>query len=136
MFSYRRRVQFYETDAQGIVHHSNYFKYFEEARGQLLRFLGFPYSKLREKGYEVVLLKADCEFIKPLYYDEEFQIDLSLSSIDRFTFSFDYLVNSSDLLKAKGYTKHCILREGKIVSIPSEIKESLSLFFSSLYKRS
>ncbi|MFZ8784978.1 hotdog domain-containing protein, partial [Thermocrinis sp.] len=37
---YRRRVQFYETDAQGVMHHSNYFRLFEEARGELLRSLG------------------------------------------------------------------------------------------------
>ncbi|MFN3976287.1 MAG: acyl-CoA thioesterase [Aquificaceae bacterium] len=135
MFSYRRRVQFYETDAQGIVHHSNYFKYFEETRGELLRSLGFPYSKLREEGYEVVLLSASCDFLKPLYYDEEFTISLSLSHMDRFTFSFEYLLKSSDLLKARGSTKHCILKKGKLVSIPKDVKEKLNQFFLSLCKR-
>ncbi|MFN3869863.1 MAG: acyl-CoA thioesterase [Aquificaceae bacterium] len=130
MFSYGRRVQFYETDAQGIVHHSNYFKYFEEARGELLRFLGFPYSKLREKGHEVVLLSASCHFFKPLYYDEEFTISLNLSHIDRFTFSFEYLLTSSSLLRAKGFTKHCVVKGGKIVSIPEEIRERIIQFSS------
>jgi hypothetical protein len=41
------------------MHHSNYFRLFEEARGELLRSLGIPYSKLREEGYEVVLLEAE-----------------------------------------------------------------------------
>jgi len=63
---YRRRVQFYETDAQGVLHHSNYFRLFEEAQGRsYLRSLGVPYSKLREEGYEVVLLEAECRFKKP-----------------------------------------------------------------------
>ncbi len=126
MFSYSRRVQFYETDAQGIVHHSNYFKYFEEARGDFLRSLGIPYSKLREKGYEVVLLSTSCDFLKPLYYDEEFTISLALSHIDRFTFSFEYLLTSLEVPRAKGFTKHCMVRNGRIVSIPKEIKEKLS----------
>ncbi len=128
-------MQFYETDAQGIVHHSNYFKYFEETRGELLRSLGLPYSKLREEGYEVVLLSASCEFLKPLRYDEEFVISLSLSHIDRFTFSFEYLLNSSEVLKAKGNTKHCLLKDGKLVSIPKHVKEKLSQFFSNPCKR-
>ncbi len=129
-------MQFYETDAQGIVHHSNYLRYFEEARGELLRFLGLPYSHLRKKGYEVVLLEAQCQFLKPIYYDEEIKIELNLSNINRFTFSFEYLVSSSGLLKAKGYTKHCLIREGRIVSIPLEVKEKLNLFFSNPCKHS
>ncbi len=128
-------MQFYETDAQGIVHHSNYFRYFEEARGELLRSLGLPYSKLREEGYEVVLLSASCEFLKPLYYDEMFTIELNLSHIDRFTFSFEYLLKSSEIPKAKGYTKHCILKEGRLVSIPKHIKERINQFFSNPCKR-
>jgi acyl-CoA thioester hydrolase len=122
---YRRRVQFYETDAQGIVHHSNYFRYFEEARGDLLRSLGLPYSKLREKGYEVVLLSAFCEFKKPLFYDEEMLIKVSLSHIDRFTFSFDYQVCVEEKLRAVGNTKHCIIKNSKISSLPNIIRDVL-----------
>jgi len=123
-------VQFYETDAQGIVHHSNYFKYFEETRGELLRSLGLPYSRLREEGYEVVLLSASCEFLKPLQYDEEFVISLSLSHIDRFTFSFEYLLNSSEVLKAKGNTKHCLLKDGKLVSIPKHVSVEKTRYYT------
>jgi len=47
---YRRRVQFYETDAQGVMHHSNYFRLFEEARGELLRSLGFPTPNLGKRA--------------------------------------------------------------------------------------
>ena len=122
---YRRRVQFYETDAQGIVHHSNYFRYFEEARGDLLRSLGLPYSKLREEGYEVVLLSAFCEFKKPLFYDEEMLIKVSLSYMDRFTFSFDYQVCVEEKLRAVGNTKHCIIKNSKISSLPNIIRDVL-----------
>jgi len=123
---YTRRVQFYDTDAQGIVHHSNYFRYFEEARGELLRGIGLPYSSMREKGYEVVLLEACCTFRKPLFYDDVVNIELQLEDIDRFTFSFLYKVSVEDELRAEGRTKHCMVRNGKIVSIPAEVREKLS----------
>ncbi|MCX8076943.1 MAG: acyl-CoA thioesterase [Aquificaceae bacterium] len=135
VFIYRRRVQFYETDAQGIVHHSNYLRYFEEARGELLRSIGFPYSTLREEGFEVVLLSLECEFIKPLRYDEEFEITVSLHHIDRFSFSFEYQTLQDRSLKAKGKTKHCTVKGGKIVSIPQGVKNKLIEFFSYPYKR-
>ena len=121
-FVYTRRVQFYETDAQGVVHHSNYFRYFEEARGEFLRSRGFPYSKLREKGYEVVLLSAECEYKKPLFYDEVFKIELNLSELTKFTFAFSYKVFKNETLVANAKTKHCIVKNRKIVSIPEEIR--------------
>lgn len=123
-------MQFYETDAQGVVHHSNYAKYFEEARGQLLRSLGLPYSKLREEGFEVVLLSIRCEFLKPLFYDEEFCIEVGLWHMDRFTFSFEYTLKTDDGIKTEGFTKHCITKGGRIVSIPSGVRELLIQFFS------
>ncbi len=122
---YKRRVQFYETDAQGVVHHSNYFRYFEEARGELLRSLGIPYSDLRSMGYEVVLLEASCTFKKPVYYDELVEIDLEVEEVSRFTFSFRYKVLARGELRAEGRTRHCILKNGRIASLPEELKSKL-----------
>ncbi len=122
---YRRRVHFYETDAQGVVHHSNYFRYLEEARDIFLRERGYPYSKLRDKGFEVVLLETLCVFKKPLHFDDLFEIHLIPKEITRFTFSFDYKIFANNELKATAYTKHCVIREGKIVSIPGELLREL-----------
>jgi acyl-CoA thioester hydrolase len=122
---YKRRVQFYETDAQGVVHHSNYFRYFEEARGEYLRELGTPYSEIRSLGYEVVLLSASCEFKKPLKYDEVVCIELSITEVNRFTFEFAYRVEVQGEERARGMTRHCLVRDGKIVSIPKEIRDKL-----------
>ena len=122
---YERRVQFYETDAQGIVHHSNYFRYFEEARGEFLRDIGMPYSEMRKLGYEVVLLSASCEFKKPLYYDEIATIELRLNNLNRYAFEFEYRVLVEGELRATAHTRHCVVRDGKIVSIPQEIRDKL-----------
>jgi acyl-CoA thioester hydrolase len=120
---YRRRVQFYETDAQGVLHHSNYFKLFEEARGELLRSFGIPYSKLREEGYEVVLLEADCGFKKPIFYDEEVCVEIKLDSMDRYFFSFSYRLFVEDSLRAEGRTKHCFVKGSRLTSIPKKVRE-------------
>ncbi len=122
---YRRRIQFYETDAQGVVHHSNHFRIFEEARGEFLRSLGIPYSSIREKGYEVVLLEACCTYKKPILYDEEVVVELRLGSMDRFTFEFSYRVRVGDELRAEGRTKHCMLKDGRLVSIPDFIRDRI-----------
>ncbi len=120
---YKRRVQFYETDAQGVVHHSNYFRYFEEARGELLRTLGYPYSKLREEGYDVILLEARCQFKKPIYYDEVVTIETNLMDMDRFTFSFEYLLLVDGQIRAIGSTRHCVINKRRVVSVPQGVRE-------------
>jgi len=125
VFLYKRRVHFYETDAQGVVHHSNYFRFFEEARGEFLRSLGFPYSKMRERGLEVVLLSASCDYKKPLRYDELFTVELRLTELSRFFFSFSYRVLREGELVAVAKTRHCALKGGKPASLPSELVSAL-----------
>ena len=50
MSVYNHRVQYYETDRMGIVHHSNYVRWMEEARVDFLARLGFPYDVMEARG--------------------------------------------------------------------------------------
>ena len=47
---YSRRVYYYETDKMGIVHHSNYIRWFEEARVDLIEQAGLPFQLVEEEG--------------------------------------------------------------------------------------
>ena len=128
MFTYRRRVQFYETDAQGFMHHSNYFRLFEETRGEFLRQLGFPYSELRKRGFEVVLIDAFAKYLRPVFYDDLLEVELKLEDLSKVKFVFSYTVSVNGELKAKGRTTHCVIRNGKPVKIPEELFERLKDF--------
>ena len=50
MFTYKRRVKFYETDGMRVVHHANYLRYFEEARVEYLRAGGIDLNDLMKEG--------------------------------------------------------------------------------------
>ena len=50
MFTFERKANYYETDQMGIVHHSNYIRWFEEARLEMLRVMGLPYKKMEDNG--------------------------------------------------------------------------------------
>ncbi len=115
---YKRKVNFYETDAQGVVHHSNYFRYFEEARGYLLEMLGYPYYKMHNEGLFVVLVEANIRIKHPIVYQDIFSIDTTLSINNEFSLCFDYRITLDDKLCAIGYTKHCILKNHKLTKIP------------------
>lgn len=127
--SYKRKVNFYETDAQGIVHHSNYPRYFEEARGYFLEELGFPYHRVREElNIDIVLLELFVKYKQPLFFGDEFLINISLTKMDRFFFWFEYSVEKEGKILVTGKTKHCCIdrKTRKTVSVPKQIRELIN----------
>ena len=51
-FEYKREINYYETDKMGVVHHSNYIRFLEEARCRWLKELGIPMTKQGKKSSE------------------------------------------------------------------------------------
>ncbi len=88
MTEYRRRIQFYETDAMGIVHHAIYLHLFEEARTDLMRTQGLLGEDRLEK-INFPVLECQVNYKKPLYYDDVVEIVVRLKS-DRVRLYFDY----------------------------------------------
>ena len=123
---YQRKVNFYETDAQGVVHHSNYFRYFEEARGHLLELLGYPYHRMHNEGFFVVLVEANIRIKRPILYQDTFSIDTSLKVENEYSLYFDYKIYKEDKLCATGSTKHCILKDAKLIKIPDFLMSLLN----------
>ena len=119
---YSRKVFFYETDAQGIVHHSNYPRYFEEARGYFLEKNDFPYENIRnDLKLEVVLTGLNIEYKKFLEFGDTFTIQFFPKRLNKYFFSFSYEVfNQNNILVCTGKTTHCFIKSDtkKIVSIP------------------
>ena len=60
-------VRYYETDQMAVVHHSNYIRYFECARDEMMVQVGFPIEKCEaELGVQVPIVSVDCHFRHPL----------------------------------------------------------------------
>jgi len=127
-FVYKRRVFFYETDAQGVVHHSNYPRYFEEARGYFLEYIGYPYEKIRkELGIDIIVLELNVKYKKPLAFGDRFEIETKLVKINKYFFEFEYILKKStdNNIVCGGRTKHCCISVNtkKIVPVPEVISD-------------
>ena len=59
---YTRPIQYYETDRMGVVHHSNYIRWMEEARVDFMNQCGLPYAKLEQRGIMMPVLSASCQY--------------------------------------------------------------------------
>lgn len=55
MYNYERQVKYYETDKMGVVHHSNYIRWFEEARVEFMRDNDISYRHMEEEGIQIRL---------------------------------------------------------------------------------
>lgn len=119
MYTYTRRVNYYETDKMGVVHHSNYIRYFEEARTCFMEAAGWPYPRLEAEGIMSPVLAVSCEYKMPVRYPEVISVETRLVSMSKFRCSFRYEVRGADgTLRATGASEHCYLSEsGTIVNI-------------------
>ena len=74
MWEYRRRVRYYETDRMGVVHHSNYLRFLEDARMDWIRDHIINYSEMEKMGIIIPVVSATGNFKSFLRYDDEFAV--------------------------------------------------------------
>ncbi|MDR2232882.1 MAG: acyl-CoA thioesterase [Tannerella sp.] len=70
------RVRYKETDAMGVVHHSNYATYYESARTEMLRSLGTSYRDIEHSGILMPVHEINMKFYKPAFYDDLLTVKL------------------------------------------------------------
>jgi len=123
------RVIYADTDAMGIVYHTNYIKWFEIGRTELLRGMGIVYAEMESQGYNLPLTEAYCHYLLPARYDQIIIVETEMEYLKRASMKFNYTISDEDKEKIffEGYTVHaCTNNLGKIVRIPSFIVEKLN----------
>ncbi len=119
-YAHTLRVRFAETDAMGIVHHSRYLPYLEEARVEYLRHLGHPYVELRAEGVDYAVLEVFVQYRQPLRFDESVQVHLRVGAATRATFQMAYLLTVDSQVRATAVTVHgCVNAAGRPVRMPA-----------------
>lgn len=112
-------VRYYETDAQGVVHHANFFKYFELARVEHLRALGYEYADLEREGVLLVVNKIACAYKQPARFGERLRIAIRVVRARGARIDHEYSVFREHLLLAEGSsTLACINRQGEVQRLP------------------
>ncbi len=75
------RVRYAETDQMGVVYHSNYFPYFESARAESIRQLGFTYADMEKMGVIMPVVDVHCRYLRPARYDDLLTIKTMLKDL-------------------------------------------------------
>ena len=122
------RVIYADTDAMGIVYHTNYIKWFEIGRTELLRSIGIVYAEVESEGYNMPLTEAYCHYLLPAKYDQIIILETEMEYLKRASMKFNYTLwdEGKEKVLVEGYTVHaCTNNLGKIVRFPSFIVKKI-----------
>lgn len=125
--SFTLTARYAETDAQGVVHHSNYLVWFEEGRSDFLRQQGCFYSDMERDGFFVIVAKVEVDYRLPSFYEDQITIVTTLEKAKGRLMVFSYRANNQEgALIAEGRTRHLVLdAERRLVSLPEKYLQIL-----------
>jgi len=122
------RVSYGETDAMGIVYHSEYIHFFERSRGELSRNRGLSYVEVEKAGFLLPVKEVQCRYRVPARYDDLIWIHPRIVEWRRASVRFQYEIydESRTTLLCEGMSLHaCTDRTGRPVAIPLWMREKL-----------
>lgn len=126
------RVRYAETDQMGFCYYGNYAQYFEVARVEMLRSLGFSYKMLEDQGILLPVTDFSIKYIKPAYYDQNLTIKTFMRILPNVRIAFDYeTFNESGELLNEARTELVFLKKETMrpSRAPDELIRKLKPYF-------
>lgn len=132
MITVREKVRFVETDMMGVVHHSNYFQWFEVGRVEYLRKAGVYLLDLIGDGILFPITEVQCKYKASARFDDYVLIETTMTGLSRAKMVFSYRVvrEADGIVLAEGQTENVFTGEaGKIIRLPQQIFQKLETSF-------
>ena len=121
-------VRYYETDQMGIVHHSNYIRYFECARNNMMREFGYPIEKCEEDGVTIPIVSLSCRYKHPAKMGDRLRIVAIIEDEPMAKLRIRQAVyNQDDVLCAEGEVVLGFLSKasGRPTRCPAQLSEAI-----------
>lgn len=117
---YEHLVQYYETDQMGVVHHSNYIRWFEEARIYIFDRIGLGYRELEKQGIIGPVTSVNAQFKTMTRFYDTVIVRVRFVRYTGVRLYVEYEVCDRDTgeLRCIGQSEHCFIdRDGRIISV-------------------
>lgn len=119
-------MPFYETDAMGVVHHSNFVRYLELARVAWLAEHDQPYTAYVEQGMHFATTHVEVDYLQSVRFDDTVQIDTWADWVRGASLRMLYRLRVGDTLVATAATEHASVdTSGRVRRIPLERRKAL-----------
>ena len=108
-FTYKRKINYYETDRMGVVHHSNYIRFLEETRSRWMEKLDIPMETIEKEGYTIPTLEVDCKYKYHVTSGDIIIIEPNVTEFNGVRMTVEYKVIDEKTGKTviEAWTKHC-----------------------------
>lgn len=126
------RVRYADTDQMGYVYYGNYAAYYEVARVEAFRNIGFAYKQLEEAGIMMPVLELKCNYLQAAKYDDLLTIKVSIPEYPKARITYIYeIFNEAGTLLNKGETTLAFINmeSGRPMRTPDVMKELLDPYF-------
>lgn len=136
-FEYKRKMNYYETDRMGIIHHSNYIRFLEEARCAWMEKFDLPMQKLEENRITIPTLEVDCKYKHHVTSGDTIIIKPIITEFNgvRMTLTYDVREEKTGNTVIEAYTKHCFTnKELKPINLKKHNINFFNEFLSLLEK--
>ena len=130
-YTYQRIINYYETDKMGVVHHSNYIRFLEEARSRWLEELDMSMEKLESRGYTIPTLEVYCKYKYHITSGDTIIIEPRVTEYNgvRMTVSYKIIDEKTGKEVSDAWTKHCFTnRELRPINMKKNNQEINKIF--------
>ena len=120
MYKYEHQAQYYETDQMGIIHHSNYIRWFESARIQYMQEIGVDYRDMEKEGIISPVLEVNCVYRSMVHFGDRVEIRVKIEKYNgiRLELSYEIRDRSTQEVRTVGSSSHCFLdRAGRPLAL-------------------
>jgi acyl-CoA thioester hydrolase len=120
------RVPFYETDAMGLVHHSNFVRYLELARIAWLAEHDRPYTEYLEQGVNFATTRVEVDYLRAVRFDDQVEVYTWAEQVRGASLCMGYTLHVGDALVATATSEHAAVdADGRVRRIPPERRAAL-----------
>lgn len=128
---YKRKVHYYETDQMAIVHHSNYIRWFEEARIDMLTKMGLPIDEIEKMGVQIPVLAVTCNYRNMTRFNDTVLVGVKLEKYNGIKMHITYELKNEKTgeITNTGSSDHCFLdMKGNVVSLKKSFPKMHEIF--------
>ena len=109
--TYKHLIQYYETDKMGVTHHSNYVRFMEEARIDLLASIGWPYDRLEKEGIISPVVAVECRYKTPSTFADILDIKVRVAEFKGVKLKIEYKMTCNDKVVCEARSEHCFVND-------------------------
>lgn len=128
------KVQFHEVDMVGVCNNAVYFNYFETARLEYLKSIGYE-KDIKEVGKKkefFLIAHNDCDYIEPAFYDDELTVFTRVSFTKNSSFGFEHIIENQKtrriIAKGSGVMVYIGWDDKKSIPLPDEFVDAVNSF--------